>query len=50
MAAGFDTTASTLNFCFYVLLTHPDELIKLQEEVDSLVFIIKIDPVLFYQF
>lgn len=34
--AGFDTTASTLAFCFYVLINHPEEMAKLQEELDSM--------------
>lgn len=37
MLGGFDTTASSINFCFNALLAYPDELAKIQDEVDSLV-------------
>lgn len=33
--AGFETTSTSLNYCFYILATHPDELKKLQEEIDD---------------
>ena len=36
MIAGYETTSATLNYCFYVLATHPDQLTKLQDELDSL--------------
>ena len=35
MLAGYDTTSNTLSYCSYVLATHPEELLKLQEEVDA---------------
>ena len=35
IAAGFETVFTAINYCFYVLATHPDELKKLQEEIDS---------------
>jgi cytochrome P450 len=38
MIAGYDTTSSTLSFCLHVLATHPEEIGKLQDEIDSLVF------------
>ena len=37
MAGGFDTTAATLNFCIYMLLSHPEEKARVQEEIDSMV-------------
>ena len=35
IAAGFETVFTAINYCFYVLATHPGELKKLQEEIDS---------------
>lgn len=35
MIAAFDTTSSTLNFCLYCMVKYPDEMAKLQQEVDS---------------
>jgi cytochrome P450 len=36
LAAGFETVYNALNYCFHVLATHPDEMKKLQEEIDTL--------------
>ena len=35
LIAGFDTSATWLNYCFYVLTTHQDEMKKLQNEIDN---------------
>lgn len=35
LMAGFETTSSTLNLCLYMMAKHPDELKKLQAEVDE---------------
>ena len=35
LIAGFETTNSTFNFCCYMMAKHPDELKKLQDEVDA---------------
>ena len=35
MLAGYDTTSNTLTFCSYILATHPEEMVKLQEEIDE---------------
>ena len=35
MLAGYDTTSNTLTFCSYILATHPEEMAKLQEEIDA---------------
>lgn len=35
LLAGFETTSTALNYCFYILSTHCDEQHKLQEEIDS---------------
>jgi cytochrome P450 len=35
LVAGFETTSSALTYCFFVLAHHPDELEKLQEEIDA---------------
>ena len=35
MIAGFETTSSTLNMTFYMMAKYPEELKKLQAEVDS---------------
>ena len=35
LLAGFETTSTALNYCFYILSTHCDEQDKLQEEIDS---------------
>ena len=37
MVAGYETTSSTLNYCMYVLARHPEELKKLQNELDKAV-------------
>lgn len=34
LLAGFETTSSALNYSFFVLANHHDELLKLQEELD----------------
>ena len=36
MIAGYETTSSTLNYSFYVLAKYPDQLAKLQDELDTL--------------
>ena len=33
--AGFDTTAGTLGFCMYILINHPEEMRKIQNELNS---------------
>ena len=33
--AGFDTTAGTLGFCMYILINHPEEMRKIQDELSS---------------
>ena len=33
--AGFETTYSTLDYCIYVLTNYPEEMKKLQDEIDS---------------
>jgi cytochrome P450 len=33
--AGMDTVSTTLTNCIYVLMQHPEEMTKLQEEIDS---------------
>jgi cytochrome P450 len=35
MLAGFKTTNMTLVFCVFALVCHPEEMTKLQEEIDS---------------
>ena len=35
LIAGFETTSSTLNLCLYMMTKHPDEMRKLQAEVDE---------------
>jgi cytochrome P450 len=34
MIAGYDTTSLTISNCIHVLAMHPDEALKVQEEVD----------------
>ncbi len=34
LLAGFETTSTALNYCFYVLANHREELDKLHEELD----------------
>ena len=36
MIAGYETTSSSLNYSFYVLAKHPEQMVKLQDEVDAL--------------
>jgi cytochrome P450 len=33
--AGFETTYTNLNYCFYVLTKYPEEMVRLQDEIDS---------------
>ena len=35
LIAGFDTISSAINYSMYVLATHPEQLTRLQEEVDA---------------
>ena len=35
LIAGFETTNSAFNFCCYMMAKHPEELKKLQDEVDA---------------
>ena len=35
MIAGYETTSTTLGYITYVLATHPDEQLKLQEHIDT---------------
>jgi cytochrome P450 len=35
LIAGYDTTYTTLNYCLYVLSKYPNEMLKLQDEIDS---------------
>ena len=35
LIAGFDTVSSAINYSMYVLATHPEQLTRLQEEVDA---------------
>ena len=35
MLARYDTTSNTLTYSSHLLATHPEELLKLQEEVDA---------------
>jgi cytochrome P450/NADPH-cytochrome P450 reductase len=37
LLGGLDTTSATLSFCLYALCKHPEEMRKLQEEIDSFV-------------
>lgn len=37
LIAGHETTSGLLSFCFYLLLTHPEEYQKIQDEVDQVV-------------
>lgn len=50
MAGGFDTTAATLNFCIYMLLSNPEEKARVQEEIDSMVLRISLNVLLIYKF
>ena len=34
LIAGYDTTYTTLNYCLYVLSKYPNEMLKLQDEID----------------
>ncbi len=35
LLAGFETTSTTLSYCFWVLAQHPNEQNKLHDEIDS---------------
>nr|QEV83812.1 cytochrome P450 [Brachionus rotundiformis] len=35
LLAGFETTSSALNYSFFILANHPEEVAKLQQELDS---------------
>jgi cytochrome P450 len=35
LLAGFETTSSSLSYCFYLLSQHPGVMQKIQEEIDS---------------
>ena len=35
MVAGYDTTSNALSYAMHILTTHPDELVKLQDEIDA---------------
>ena len=35
LIAGFDTTYTAMNNCFHTLTAHPEEMKKLQDEIDS---------------
>nr|UOU03275.1 cytochrome P450 3045B1 [Brachionus rubens] len=35
LLAGFETTSSALNYSFFILANHPDEMKKLQDELDE---------------
>jgi len=35
LLAGFETTSTSLSYCFFLLSQHPDIMEKLQEEIDS---------------
>ena len=35
LLAGFETTSSTLNMSFYMMARYPEEMKKLQAEVDA---------------
>ena len=35
LVAGFDTVSSSINYSMYALAMHPEQLKKLQQEVDS---------------
>lgn len=35
MLAGYDTTSNALSYAMHILTTHPDELAKLQDEIDA---------------
>jgi cytochrome P450 len=34
LLAGFETTSTALGYCFYVLATKNNEMLKLQDEID----------------
>ena len=35
LVAGYDTTSNALTYCSYILAKHPEELAKLQDEIDE---------------
>ena len=35
MIAGYETTSTTLSYCTYILAKHPEEQIKLLDEINS---------------
>lgn len=35
LLAGFETTASCLSYCMHILTQYPDEMRKLQDEIDG---------------
>ena len=37
LLAGYETTATSLTYCLFVLARHPDEQMKLQAELDSVI-------------
>lgn len=39
--AGFQTTSVTLSYCVYYLAKYPEEMVKLQAEIDALETVIK---------
>ena len=35
LLAGYETTSTALSYCFFCLTKYPEEMIKLQDEIDS---------------
>ena len=48
LAAGFDTTFSAMNNCFHTLTAHPDEMKKLQYEIDSVLNDVQFNEIFLY--